>query len=31
LTACIDWVLANVSGVVREPVSGDVAARGDIG
>jgi phosphoserine aminotransferase len=31
LTACIDWVLANVSGVVREPVSGDVAARGGIG
>jgi phosphoserine aminotransferase len=31
LTACIDWVLANVSGVVREPVSGDVAAREDIG
>jgi phosphoserine aminotransferase len=28
LTACIDWVLANAPGVVREPVSGDVAAGG---
>jgi phosphoserine aminotransferase len=28
LTACIDWVVANVPGVQREAVSGDVAAGG---